>query len=320
MFAKGSIMKLAGNLSRLLLTCAMLLAANVNAESILKPVSLGNGVYALIGAIGAREPVNMGLNANYGVVDTPQGTILIDSGASSKSAALLEKEATSLTGKPVKWVINTGSQDHRWLGNGYFINNGVEVIALSRTVETQKKLGLSEIDALTRTLGDQMAGTHPAYAQKPIAAETKKLVLGGRQIEINYFGDAHFSGDATVLLPKEKIAFSGDLIYVDRLLGILPESNAKSWLSAFNRFLRLNPRVIVPGHGSVTDVVKAQKDTGNYLFFIVNGTQTMAEDMAGVDKAVQELGDANQFSHLANYNELHKGNVSRAYLRLEGEQ
>lgn len=313
-------MKFVRMIPKLVLLCTSVLAIHAHAESILKPVSLGDGVYALVGPTGARENANMGLNANYGVISTPQGAILIDSGASNQSAALLEKEAKALTGKPVKWVINTGSQDHRWLGNGYFIKQGAEVIALSKTVETQKKLGLSEIDALKRTLGDQMAGTQPAYSQKPITTETKKLVLGGRQIEINYFGDAHFPGDATVFLPKEKIAFSGDLIYVDRLLGILPESDAKSWLSAFKSFLKLNPRVIVPGHGSVTDVAKAQKDTGGYLFFIVNGTQTMAEDMAGVDKAVQKLGDAPQFSGLANYNELHKGNVSRAYLRLEGGQ
>lgn len=313
-------MKLVRHLLAILFVAASAVTVSAQASSILKSVNLGDGVYALIGPVGAREPGNMGLNANYGVIDTPQGTVLIDSGASNASAALLAKEAAALTGKPVKWVINTGSQDHRWLGNGYFIKQGAEVIALSKTVETQKKLGLSEIDSLSRTLGDQMAGTQPAYSQKPIAAETKKLVLGGRQIEINYFGDAHFPGDASVFLPKERIAFSGDLIYVDRMLGILPESNAKSWLSAFNRFLKLDPRIIVPGHGSVTDVAKAQKDTGDYLFFIVNGTQTMAEDMAGVDKAVQQLGNAPQFSGLANYNELHKGNVSRAYLRLEGGQ
>lgn len=313
-------MKLVRHILRAMLLCAAVIAVSAHAESILKTVSLGEGVYALIGPTGARDIANMALNANYGVIDTPQGTILIDSGASNTSAALLEMEAKAITGKPVKWVINTGSQDHRWLGNDYFIKQGAEVIALSKTVETQKKLGLSEIDALTRTLGDQMTGTKPAYAPKPIATETKKLVLGGRQIEINYFGDAHFPGDATVFLPEAKIAFSGDLIYVDRMLGILPESNAKSWLSAFKSFLKLNPRVIVPGHGSVTDVVKAQKDTGDYLFFIVNGTQALAEDMAGVDKAVQQLGNAPQFSGLANYNELHKGNVSRAYLRLEGGQ
>jgi len=39
----------------------------------------------------------------------------------------------------VKWVINTGSQDHRWLGNDYFVSKGAEIIALEKTAETQKQ-------------------------------------------------------------------------------------------------------------------------------------------------------------------------------------
>ena len=34
-----------------------------------------------------------------------------------------------MTPQPIKWVINTGGQDHRWLGNGYFKAQGAEVIA-----------------------------------------------------------------------------------------------------------------------------------------------------------------------------------------------
>ncbi len=313
-------MKRFTHLTKLLFVLMAFMASLAQAETILKTVDLGDGIYALVGPIGAREANNMGLNANYGVIDTPQGAILIDSGASAASAAVLAKEAKNLTGKPVKWVINTGSQDHRWLGNGFFIEHGAEIIALDKTVSTQRKLGLGEIDALTRTLGEQMKGTKPAFAPKPIAGTSKTIKLGGRTLEINYFGDAHFPGDATVYFPKERVAFSGDLIYVDRMLGILPESNAKSWLAAFKSFLALNPKIIVPGHGNVTDVLKAQKDTGDYLFFVVDGTQVMAEDMSGVDKAVQKLGNADQFSYLANYGELHKGNVSRAYLRLEGSE
>ncbi|HRP23212.1 MAG TPA: MBL fold metallo-hydrolase [Thauera sp.] len=81
------------------------------------------GVHALIGPTGARTYDNHGLNANFGVIDTAEGAVLIDSGASTLGAQLLEAEATRLAGKPVRWVINTGAQDHRWLGNGYFRGN-----------------------------------------------------------------------------------------------------------------------------------------------------------------------------------------------------
>ena len=39
--------------------------------------------------------------------------------------------------------------------------------------------------------------------------------------------------------------------------------------------------------------------------------------MAGVENTVKGLSNAPKFEKLANFNELHKGNVSRAYFRLE---
>ena len=41
---------------------------------------------------------------------------------------------------------------------------------------------------------------------------------------------------------------------------------------------------------------------------------------AEVDAAVKALGEAPTFKHLLNFNDLHKSNVSRAYLRFEAGQ
>lgn len=298
----------------------LMLASSAFADGVLKAEKVGEGVYALIGPIGARLPENLGLNANFGVLDTPQGAILIDSGPSFEAARLLEAEARKLTGKPVRWVLNTGSQDHRWLGNGYFQTKGAEIIALEKTVATQRRLGAGQVEALTRVLGQQMADTRPMVSGRPLPGTQASLNLGGRRIELRHFGDAHFPGDAVVWLPEPGIAFSGDLIYVDRILGILPESNAVPWLAAFEQFMALSPRLIVPGHGSVCDAAKARQDTGDYLSFVVAGVKQYAEDMAGVELALAKLGDAPRFRHLANYGDLHRRNVSQAYLRLEAGQ
>ncbi len=300
-----------------LIGALLLITQNAFAEPLLKTEKLADGVFALVGSTGGRLYENLGLNANYGVIDTPEGAILIDSGASTVAAKALESEAKKLTGKPVRWVINTGSQDHRWLGNAYFAGQGAEIIALERTVATQKRLGLSQIDALRHELKEQLDGLKIMPAAKPQAGDKASLTLGGRKLELRYFADAHFAGDIVVWLPTEKILFSGDHIYVDRLLGILAESNSETWLAAFNHAIALQPKRIVPGHGQVCDSAKAQHDSGDYLAFVVQGTKKLAEDMAGVDAAVKALGDAPAFKHLLNFSDLHKGNVSRAYLRFE---
>jgi glyoxylase-like metal-dependent hydrolase (beta-lactamase superfamily II) len=105
----------------------------------LRVESPGKGVYAVIGSTGGRTYDNLGMNANFGFIDTPDGVILIDSGASSAGAALLDTLVHRHTGHNVRWVVNTGSQDHRWLGNGYFAARGAQIIALQRTVVTQRK-------------------------------------------------------------------------------------------------------------------------------------------------------------------------------------
>ena len=74
-------------------------------------------VYAIVGPLGQRSAGNDGLNANYGFIVTPTGVILIDSGASRLGAQKIEAAIGTVTKQPVRWVINTGSQDHRWLGN-----------------------------------------------------------------------------------------------------------------------------------------------------------------------------------------------------------
>lgn len=303
-----------------LLGALLLCARTVSAEAVLTVDPLGNGVFALIGQTGGRLYENLGLNANYGVIDTPEGTILIDTGASSVAAKLLESEARKLTGKPVKWVINTGSQDHRWLGNAHFAAQGAQIIALQRTVTTQQGRGAAQVESLARELKEQMAGTVPASAASPLAGDSATLVLGGRTLQLRYFADSHFAGDAVVWLPQEQILFAGDHIYVDRLLGILPESNAASWLEAFRQAIALQPARIVPGHGRVCDVAQAQRETGDYLAFVVNGTRRLAEEMAGVDAAVAALQDAPAFAGLKNFADLHRGNVNRSYLRFEAGQ
>jgi glyoxylase-like metal-dependent hydrolase (beta-lactamase superfamily II) len=141
------------------------------------------------------------------VIDTAQGAILIDSGASNEAAKLLESEAKRLTGKPVRWVINTGSQDHRWLGNAYFQSREAEIITLEKTVATQQRLGRGQIESLQAALGKQMTGSSPQVSPKPISGSMAQLSLGGRQLELRYFADAHFPGDAVVWLPTERLVF-----------------------------------------------------------------------------------------------------------------
>ena len=220
---------------------AGVLALSARADYQPKAEKVVDNVYAIVGPLGQRSAENDGLNANYGFVVTPEGVILIDSGASRLGAEKLAAAIRKVTKQPVRWVVNTGSQDHRWLGNDYFSRKGAEVIALARTAATQAEYAGQHMAGLTRFLGERMRGTQPLPASKTPAGDSATLELGGETLSLTYT-DAHFPGDAWVWLPRQRVMFSGDLAYVDRLLGVLPWSSVKNGQQAFHALAALQSR------------------------------------------------------------------------------
>jgi glyoxylase-like metal-dependent hydrolase (beta-lactamase superfamily II) len=107
-----------------------LLATGIHAFETIK---VAENVYALVGPLTQRDKQNLGNNATFGVVITIDGVVLIDPGGSSKGAAEIDAALAKLTDKPVKFVVNTGGQDHRWFGNHYFKLKGAKIIAAGPT-------------------------------------------------------------------------------------------------------------------------------------------------------------------------------------------
>jgi glyoxylase-like metal-dependent hydrolase (beta-lactamase superfamily II) len=277
-----------------------------------------DNVYALVGPLGQRSVDNDGLNANFGFVVTPKGVILIDSGASLLGAKKIEAAIAGVTKQPVRWVINTGSQDHRWLGNDYFAGKGAEVIAMSRTAATQAEYAAQHMEGLTRFLGKRMQGTKPLPAPKTLAGDSATLERGGETLELTYT-NAHFPGDAWVWLPRQRVMFSGDLVYVDRLLGVLPWSSVKNGQRAFHALAALKPARIVPGHGRVCDLAQAQRETGDYYDFLAGKVGAAAREMEPMDATLDRYADLPAFRHLENYGDLHRANMNRAFVEFESQ-
>jgi glyoxylase-like metal-dependent hydrolase (beta-lactamase superfamily II) len=277
-----------------------------------------DNVYAIVGPLGQRSAENDGLNANFGFVVTPDGVILIDSGASRLGAEKIAAAIGKVTKQPVRWVVNTGSQDHRWLGNDYFSGKGAEVIALARTAATQAEYAGQHLAGLTRFLGERMRGTKPLPASKTLAGDSATLELGGETLSLTYT-DAHFPGDAWVWLPRQRVMFSGDLVYVDRLLGVLPWSSVKNGQQAFKALAALQPARIVPGHGRVCDLAQAQRETGDYYDFLTGKVGVAAQAMEPLAETLDRYADLPQFRHLENYGDLHRANMNRAFTEFESQ-
>jgi glyoxylase-like metal-dependent hydrolase (beta-lactamase superfamily II) len=298
----------------------LVFALSVNAAHAFQPKAekVVDNVYALIGPLGQRSADNDGLNANFGFIVTPSGVILIDSGASRLGAEKIAAAIGKMTDQPVRWVINTGSQDHRWLGNDYFAGKGAEVIALARTAATQAEYAAQHMDAMKRFLGERMQGTKPLPAPKILAGDSVVLELGGETLMLVYT-DAHFPGDAWVWLPRRSVIFSGDLVFVDRMLGVLPWSSVKNGQKAFRALAELKPAYIVPGHGRVCDLAQAQRESGDYYDFLAEKVGAAAREMEPMDATLDRYADLPEFRQLENYDGLHRANMNRAFTEFESQ-
>ena len=279
---------------------------------------VAENVYAHLGDIGARSVANEGLNANIGLVVTLAGAVLIDSGATWRSARDIQAAARRVTSQPIRWVINTGGQDHRWLGNGYFQVQGAELLAHASAVSDMRSRGGDQLAALRNLLGAGADDTVPTLPTRLVEGRDARLTLGGTVLELRHRGGGHTPGDMMVWLPQAQVVFTGDIVYVDRLLAVLPVSSTRAWLEACAALEQLAPKRIVPGHGRVTELAKARAQTRAYLEALRAHMKRAVEQGIDLSDAVKSF-DAAPFLHLSNAAELNPGNASRTFLEVERE-
>lgn len=298
-----------------LLLAAIGLTANAGEEMRLQKVS--DHVYALVGPFGNRTPENLGNNSTSGFVVTDEGVVLIDSGGTYRGAAAIDALIKQITDQPVKVVVNSGGQDHRWLGNGYFKERGARIVASKAAVADQKARTQDQLFMLGNLVGTEgLKGTEPMYADETFE-ETWRFTLGGVTIELQQVGPAHTPGDTLIWLPKERIVFAGDVVFVERMLGVLPHSSSRGWIEAFDAMAALDPVTIIPGHGPVTDLAGARKDTRDYLT-LLRETVEKFMDEGGDITGIGTL-DQSRFSHLLDYATLKGRNAQQVYQEMEWE-
>jgi cyclase len=125
------------------------------------------------------------------------------------------------------------------------------------------------------------------------------LDVGGRRICRYELGPAHTSGDVIGWLPDERVVFTGDILFVGST-PIMWAGPIGNWITACEMIESLNPTVIVPGHGPLTDLAGVQ-DVVDYLRFVQ--TETITRHPAGMtpEDAARDLDLAVNGIHFANW-------------------
>lgn len=303
-------------MQRILLTLAALVLPFPVLADILNVQPVAPGIWAIEGPAEQRDAQNLGNNATFGLIETTDGAVLVDPGGTWAGAAILHEVVRGLTDQPVTHVINTGGQDHRWLGNSYWQAEGATVIASADAVADQQARASMQLTMLSQLVGEGLSGTEPAGAN--VAFETDHVLdLGGRRIEIRHVGAAHTPGDSFVWLPDAQVVFTGDIIYVGRILGVMEFSDSATWLEAFGAIEMLEPVHLVPGHGPATTLAQAQADTRDYL---QNLRDRMREHIdVGGDIIGSVDVDQSAFAYLDQFDALAGRNAQAVFQQMEWE-
>lgn len=186
---------------------------------------------------------------NITVLITDDGVLLVDTKYATDYENV-EAMLRTITDKPIVYVIDTHFHDDHSGANQLIQAEGARVVASEnarkKMVAANRAEGLPDL-----TIGD-----------------TGAVYLGGKRVELYYFGRAHTDGDIVALFPDYGILASGDIYandpgtpeYVDYGGG----GSAKDWPGTLSRALGLDFARVVPGHGTVAthaDMAGFQQDT-----------------------------------------------------------
>jgi glyoxylase-like metal-dependent hydrolase (beta-lactamase superfamily II) len=242
---------------------------------------------------------------NAGIIDLGDGVLVFDPFISPRAAADLRRAAATLTGKPVIYVINSHYHNDHIRGNQEF--PGAHIIS---TALTRKGIAENEpeeiawekanIAAKLSAAREALAAEHDSDKQAeakfwvkyyeaimdshrslrtvlPDVTFEGKLVLHGlkRSVELLETGRGHTESDLILYLPTEKIAFMGDLLFINRH-PYLPDGLPADWVHALERVSALDVRSAVPGHGPVGDA--------SHLDLMVSYIKAVEEIGAGLAK------------------------------------
>jgi len=221
---------------------------------------------------------------NTTVMVTNEGLILVDDKFEIDHASILA-ELKKISSQPVKYVINTHHHGDHSGGNA-------KLQALGAQVVTSWQARQNMVDGAQTGLSN-------------ITIENKaSLYLGGKQVDLFYFGRGHTNGDIVALFPAQRVLASGDLFTIGdttpELVDYPGGGSAKEWPQTIEGVLSLDFDQVVPGHGTVGTKADMRKfhDTAVRL-------RTRVHDMIVQKKSKDEI--AKMLTAEFHYADFHLG-------------
>lgn len=282
-----------------------------------KPVEVIPNVFSAIGATAPPTFENAGHNNNLSFIITGDGVIVINGGGSYQLAAALHDEIKAVTEQPVKLVFNENGQGHAMLGNSYWVEHGVDIIAHVDAAAAFEERGAQSLRAAQTRLKERANKTSVTLPTQTFET-TYAVNMGGVDIKALYLGPAHSPGDIVIWLPQQSLVIAGDMAFHERMLPIFEHTMTADWIETWeNEFEALNATYVIPGHGHPTNMDQVRRYTRDYLIYLREKIGAHLD--AGGDLAEAYYVDQTPYAHLDTFEELATKNAGRVYEQMEFE-
>ncbi|MFK0048291.1 MBL fold metallo-hydrolase [Streptomyces sp. NPDC090741] len=267
-------------------------------------VQPATGVYAYV------QPDGGWCLNNAGFVSDGGRTLLIDTAATERRALAL-REAVVAAGVPLpRTVVNTHHHGDHTYGNAVF---APEALILGHdNARTEQITAGHQLELIWPTTD---FGSVEITAPDLTYNDRTTLHLGDTEVRIIHPGVAHTTGDSIVFLPRQRIVFTGDLVFAEGTPFLAMGSLAGS-LRALELLRSLGAETVVPGHGPLTDP-SAYEATERYLRYVAElAREGSAKGLTPLEAARQ--ADLGEFAAWRESERL-VANLHRAYAELAGE-
>ncbi len=282
-----------------------------------KPFQVIENVWSAIGATAPPTYDNAGHNNNLSFIVTGDGVVVVNAGANYALAEALHAEIKAVTDQPVKLVVNENGQGHAMLGNNYWTEQGVDVLAHVDAAEEFEDTSAQIFQGMQQYAGDRAEGTVPKGPT--VTFEDEYIIeMGDMRIEVLYLGPAHSPGDVSVWLPERKMVIAGDMAFNERMPPIFQNTCTSCWIETWEtQFEPLGAVYVIPGHGHPTDMAVVRQGTVGYLTYLREKVGEHLDE--GGDLASAYYVDQSPFAHLDTFEELATKNAGVVFAEMEFE-
>ncbi len=203
----------------------------------LNPIS--ERLYEILGGRGAHGGAYIGDNE----------VLLIDAKMNKESVDQTIEEIKKLTGKPIKYLVNTHSDGDHISGNQYFPET---VIFIAHENCRNEFFHPGRDETPSEWNKPELAPFIPSITFN----DKMDIYLGTKKVELWYFGVGHTTGDLVVYFPEEKTAFLGDQIFLTRpqLIHSYKGGNSFEYVKTLTKMLKtLDAEKFCSGHSEIAN-------------------------------------------------------------------